>query len=67
MLECPLPCTTFSTEVKEAGRLDDKVALGLNFHQTVQVGKTEKDLNLEKAHVVNMKILDYMHITASHR
>ena len=35
--DCPLPCTTFSTEVKISSEVDEYLGFGLNFLSTVQV------------------------------
>ena len=37
--DCPLPCRTFSTEVKFFSKLDELVGFGLFFLPTVEVGK----------------------------
>ena len=37
--DCPLPCRTFSTEVKFFSKLDELVGFGLFFLPTVEVDK----------------------------
>ena len=40
--DCPLPCTTFSTDTKLANKANDGLGFALEFQQTVEVSRGEK-------------------------